>query len=60
MDKLPHGWTDQYTIRWLYRHTLKAHEEIARLKDEVARLEREKAGRAGRKATRLNREEGAQ
>lgn len=46
---LPHGWTDQYAVRYLVEQNERLLEEITFLKGEVQRLDAEKQGRRGPK-----------
>ena len=49
MTKLPHGWTPDYTIRYLLEKTDELVKQVAQLEEEIARLDREKQGRRGPK-----------
>jgi hypothetical protein len=49
MKPLPHGWNEQYAVRFLLEQNERLLEEVAFLKGEVARLDAEKQGRRGPK-----------
>jgi len=49
MQKLPHGWTESYTIRYLLNEIEQINEKFAFLEAEIARLDAEKQSKRGPK-----------